>query len=93
MFRAYHLFQQYLPKVEYLAEFEGTAFVPSGPAEQDLLDITAVHPMREEAVRAFLARAGMEWSVVQELLARGQLVQTDYQGQRFYLRRFSSHET
>lgn len=93
MLRAYHIFQQYLPKVEYLTEFEGTAFVPSGPVEQDLLDITAVHPMREDAVRAFVARAGAEWSVVQELLARGQLVQTEYQGRQFYLRRFSPHKT
>lgn len=69
------------------------SFVLSGPIEQDLLDITAVHPMREEAVRTFLARARVEWSVVQELPACGQLVQTEYQGQRFYLRRFSSHET
>ena len=93
MLHAYHLFQQHLSKVEYLTEFEGTEFVPSGPAAQGLLDITAVHPMREEAVRAFLARAGMEWAVVQELLKHGQLVQTEYQGQRFYLRRFSPQKT
>jgi wyosine [tRNA(Phe)-imidazoG37] synthetase (radical SAM superfamily) len=91
MLHAYHIFQQHLPKVEYLTEFEGTAFVPSGPVAQDLLDITAVHPMREDAVRTFLARAGAEWSAVQELLARGQLIQTEYQGQRFYLRRLSPH--
>lgn len=92
MLRAYHIFQQYLLKVEYLTEFEGTAFVPSGPIEQDLLAITAVHPMREDAVRAFITRAGAGWAVVQKLIARGQLVQTEYQGQQFYLRRFSSHE-
>ena len=41
--------------------------------EEDLLDITAVHPMREEAVDEFLGRAGANWSVVHDLIARDQL--------------------
>ena len=33
----------------------------TGDVEQDLLSTIAVHPMREDAVGAFLARAGTEY--------------------------------
>ena len=51
------------------------------------LSITAVHPMREEAVAAFLARAGAGWTVVQRLIAQGELVETEYEEHKFYTRR------
>ena len=54
---------------------------------QDLLRITAVHPMRADAVNELLARAGAGWPVVQDLVERGQLVETRYQGNTFFLRR------
>lgn len=54
---------------------------------RDLLSITAVHPMREDAVEALPARAGGDWPTVHALIAAGQLVETTYGGHRFYLRR------
>jgi hypothetical protein len=70
-----------------LVGYEGNSFVPTGQVEGDLLRITAVHPMREDAVTEFLARAGAGWESVEPLLAAGQLHQTRYQGHDFYLRR------
>ncbi len=43
----------------------------AGDMEKDLLSITAVHPMRQEAVSDFLARAGTDWSLVRRLIAQG----------------------
>ncbi len=86
---AYHLFRERLPRVEYLTAEEGDAFAATGDVVEDLLSISAVHPMREDAVRAMLARGGREWRVVVELIAAGRLRETRYQGQRFYLRVFS----
>jgi len=45
-----------------------------------------VHPMREDAVRAFLARAEASWEAIQTLVDQGQLVETVYGDHRFYVR-------
>ncbi|MFN2183858.1 MAG: radical SAM protein [Anaerolineae bacterium] len=86
--RAYHILEKEVEQVECLIGFEGTAFALTGDVEEDLLSITAVHPMREDAVSEFLARAGASWAVVQRLVAQDRLVKADYDGYRFYLRRF-----
>lgn len=85
--RAYQIFRDHVAHVEYLIGDEGDAFAWSSDAARDLLSITAVHPMREEAVEALLERAGADWSLVHALIAQGQLVETTYAGHRFYLRR------
>jgi wyosine [tRNA(Phe)-imidazoG37] synthetase (radical SAM superfamily) len=84
--RAYQLFAERVGEVEYLIGYEGDAFASTGDAETDLLGITAVHPMRAEAVKALLSRAGCSWEVVDRLTARGDLVRTEYDGHTFYLR-------
>jgi wyosine [tRNA(Phe)-imidazoG37] synthetase (radical SAM superfamily) len=86
--RAYHILRREVEQVEYLIGYEGNAFAFTGDVEEDLLSITAVHPMREDAVSQFLARAGATWAVVQRLVAQDRLVEADYDGYRFYLRRF-----
>lgn len=76
-----------ISRVEYLIGYEGSEFASTGDVTADLLAITAVHPMREDAVRAFLARRGAEWSLVQDLLAHGRLTKTSYEGRTFYMRK------
>jgi len=90
--RAYQLLAGQVKRVEYLIGYEGDAFVVTGDVEKDLLSITAVHPMREEAVRALLSRAGSSWALVDRLVAQGFLAETEYNGQLFYLRRFTNDE-
>jgi wyosine [tRNA(Phe)-imidazoG37] synthetase (radical SAM superfamily) len=84
---AYQIFSEKVDQVELLIGYEGNAFAFTGNVEEDLLSITAVHPMQEDAVREFLARAMTDWGVVDGLIARGQLVESEYQDQRFYMRR------
>jgi wyosine [tRNA(Phe)-imidazoG37] synthetase (radical SAM superfamily) len=88
--RAYELFRARVPRVEYLIGDEGSAFAAAGPAESELLAITAVHPLREEALRSLLANARAQWPVVERLLAAGALRRVEYQGQRFYVRTLQS---
>ncbi|MFP3896244.1 MAG: radical SAM protein [Anaerolineales bacterium] len=85
--RAYQILSENVDRMEYLIGYEGNAFAFTGDVEEDLLSITAVHPMREDAVDAFLARANADWPVVHRLIARGQFVETDYGTHRFYLRK------
>jgi wyosine [tRNA(Phe)-imidazoG37] synthetase (radical SAM superfamily) len=85
--RAYQMLGGMPAHVEYLIGYEGNAFAFTGDAEQDLLSITAVHPMRGDAVEAFLARAGAGWSLVERLVAQDQLVEAAYGAHKFYVRR------
>lgn len=87
--RIYQIFAQKALQVEYLIGYEGDAFAYSGDIEKDLLSITAVHPMRKEAVEALLSRAGVTWDAVERLVAQGDLRETNYDGHCFYLRRFN----
>lgn len=74
-------------RVEYLIGYEGNAFASTGEVEEDLLSITAVHPMRKEAVEEFLKKAGADWNVIKSLLRESKLVELDYRGNTFYTRR------
>ena len=84
---AFQTFSAKLQRVELLTGYEGDAFAATGDAEADLLAITAVHPMREQAVRALLERSGADWSLVERLIGDGALRQVSYAGARFYVRR------
>jgi len=85
--RAYQILADKVRRVECLVGYEGDDFALTGEIEKDLLSITAVHPMREEAVRTLLSRAGSSWEVIDRLVAQGDLARTMYDGQIFYLRR------
>jgi wyosine [tRNA(Phe)-imidazoG37] synthetase (radical SAM superfamily) len=85
--RAYQVFSEKVDRVEYLVGYEGNAFAFTGNVEEDLLSITSVHPMREDAVSEFLARAGADWTAVRKLIEQGRLVETGYEGRKFYMRR------
>jgi wyosine [tRNA(Phe)-imidazoG37] synthetase (radical SAM superfamily) len=85
--RAYQTLSKWVDQVEYLIGYEGNAFAFTGSVEEDLLSITAVHPMREEAVSEFLALAGADWPVVRKLIAQDQLIEMEYDGLKFYMRK------
>ena len=87
--QGYQIFFRSIQWVENLIGYEGNAFAFSGNIEKDLLDITAVHPMRAEAVDALLSKAGSSRATVDRLVARGDLLKTEYQGHMFFIRRFT----
>jgi wyosine [tRNA(Phe)-imidazoG37] synthetase (radical SAM superfamily) len=87
--RAHEVFAARVPDVELLTGYEGAAFGTTGDVARDLLSITAVHPMREDAVRELLRRAGSDWSIVERLLETGELEAVRYRGHSFYVRRFA----
>lgn len=87
--QVYQIFAERVPHVEYLIGYEGNAFASSGDPLLDLLAITAVHPMRADAVDEFLARAGIGRAAVRPLVAAGQLAEVSYGGHAFLVRRWS----
>jgi len=83
---AYQIFSKRLSIVEYLIGYEGNTFAFTGNVEDDLLSITSVHLMREEAVTELLRKAGTGWGVVEKLIKNGSLMELGYQGRKFYMR-------
>jgi wyosine [tRNA(Phe)-imidazoG37] synthetase (radical SAM superfamily) len=77
-------------RVEYLIGYEGNAFSFTGRVEEDLLSITSVHPMREEAVKEFLKKTNASWSIIEKLLLEDKLVELNYEGKVYYMRRLPS---
>ncbi len=87
---AYHLFQTKLNRVELLTGYEGNAFSSTGNFEEDILSITAVHPMREDAVVALLNKTMSSVEQLNKLLDKQMLKKVYYQNNIYYVRRFSS---
>ena len=84
---AYQIFTDKLGSVEYLIGYEGNAFAFTGQVEDDLLSITSVHPMRQEAVMEFLKKASTDWKVIEKLIKDGRLLELEYEGRKFYMRK------
>ncbi len=84
---AFQIFSQKLATVEYLIGYEGNAFASTGRVRDDLLSITAVHPMRHEAITEFLHKNGASFELVKQLIQEGEIIATEYQGHTFYLRK------
>lgn len=87
--RAWSILSGALDNVEYLTGYEGNTFFSGGRVDDDLLAITSVHPMRADAVDALLARRGADRSVVQRLVDAGELVEVEYGGQSFLMRKLT----
>jgi len=90
--QSYYILKEKLKKVEYLIGYEGNAFAFTGEAKDDILSITSVHPMREDALQDFLKRAKSDWIVIEELLKQDKLVESEYEGKKFYLRKFKKSD-
>lgn len=85
--QSYNLFKEKIDQVEYLIGYEGNAFAFTGEVEEDILSITSVHPMREDALKEFLERANSDWLVIERLIKQGKLVESEYEGHKFFIRR------
>jgi len=85
---AHQIFTDRGINAELTTGFEGTAFTSSGDVRNDLLSITAVHPMREDAVLELLEKGGNDWGVVEELKKEGKLVEIRYREKKFIMRKF-----
>jgi wyosine [tRNA(Phe)-imidazoG37] synthetase (radical SAM superfamily) len=90
LFGAYIFYEGKDINVEYLIGSEGNAFAFTGNVEEDLLSITSVHPMREEAIKEYIKKAGEKWKAVEILVRKGKLKEAVYEKDKFYLRDLTS---
>ena len=78
--------------MEFLIGYEGNASAFTGNVKEDLLSITVVHPMREEAVAELLKKANAGWQIIDELLRNGKLVRLKYEGNTYYMRKLNQKQ-
>jgi wyosine [tRNA(Phe)-imidazoG37] synthetase (radical SAM superfamily) len=87
---AYASFSKKVKRVELLIGYEGNEFAFTGNSEADILSITAVHPMRQDAVDTLLKNNNADMSVVDKLIQQKQLLKIEYQNEVFYLRKLKA---
>ncbi len=88
LIKAYHIFSDQIAQVELLAGYEGNAFSSTGTLKDDILAITAVHPMQEEALKEMLRKSQTEFGLVEALVNGGMLKRLNYLGNIYYTRNF-----
>jgi wyosine [tRNA(Phe)-imidazoG37] synthetase (radical SAM superfamily) len=84
----YQIFSGAGLRTELLIGYEGNEFAHTGNVAEDILSITAVHPMREDAVFEYLQNVVESYSVIEELLQNDQLKISEFNGRKFYSRKF-----
>ncbi len=87
--RAYQIFREHSLNTEYLIGYEGNEFAYTGNIEEDILSITSVHPMREDAVEEYLKKANSNFSIIEKMLRENKIVVSEYNDNRFYLRKLT----
>jgi wyosine [tRNA(Phe)-imidazoG37] synthetase (radical SAM superfamily) len=83
---AYRIFSRYCGDVELLTGYEGSNFTAGDDPAADILSITAVHPMRKDAVERLLSRTSSPWQIVRQLLEKGLLKKVTYNGSEYFIR-------
>lgn len=86
--RVYQVFTDYDLKVEILMGFEGTDTGFTGNAREDILNITAVHPLREDSILQLLSKDKADFNVVESLIEQGLLEAVSYNRKKYYLRKY-----
>lgn len=87
MLEAYNIFKDQLLHVEYLLTSAESCAIVGDDLAQELLAITAVHPLREETVSGLLNDRENGHQILNELLESKKLFFTEFEGQRFLVRR------
>ncbi len=82
---AYQIFKNHLENVELNISYEGNDFSSTGDVEKDLLSITKVHPMKEEAIMEYLRKNNMTEKNLERIIKTGLLKKTCFNNENFYI--------
>jgi len=89
--RAYDIFNKHGLTAELLTGYEGNAFASSGNFTEDILSITAVHPMRKDAVFELMEKSDATEKDFNKLIKNGLIKKIVFQDREFYLRKFNKN--
>ena len=83
---AFQIFKADGLNVELNTGYEGNEFSSTGNLGEDILNITAVHPMRKDAVEDLITKTNGSWGAINYLVESGKLLISQYEGNTFYMR-------
>ncbi len=84
LINARHIFEIINSKFELIDYNEGDNFVFCNNPEEELLSIIAVHPMRKDAVEAFLYKAKINWDVIENLKSNKRIIEVNFNGNSYF---------
>jgi hypothetical protein len=73
---------------EFLTQFEGTDAGYTGNIYEDILNITSVHPLREDSLLKLLQNDSAGYSVVNSLISQRLIKSMVYEGNKYFVRDF-----
>ncbi len=85
---AWKIFTESGIKTEFLTGFEGTDTGFTGNAFEDILNISAVHPLRQDTIEELLKKDNTDLSVLDSLVFQGLIRKIRYEGTNYYLRSY-----
>lgn len=85
---AWQIFNDRNINTEFLTSFEGTDTGFTGNIYEDILNITSVHPLREDTLEELLGKNNADFQVVESLMKQQLIKSTIFDGKKFYLRQF-----
>ncbi len=85
---AWQIFDSRKIQTELLTGFEGTETGSTGNIYEDILNITAVHPLREDTLMKLLEKDNADFSIVESLIKQKLIKSSVYKGKKFYLREY-----
>ncbi len=88
MTEAWQIFQEAGISTELLTGFEGTDTGFTGNAFEDILNITAVHPLREDTMAALLKQDKTDGNVIDSLVSQGLIKNINHGGKTYYIRSY-----
>ncbi|MFO7573566.1 MAG: radical SAM protein [Bacteroidales bacterium] len=87
---AWQVFTSTGVETELLTGFEGTGAGSTGNIYEDILNITAVHPLREDSMRELLVKDNATDHVVKSLLSQRLIKMVAYDGNIYFIRQYNS---
>ena len=84
----WQIYQEAGLTTELLTGFEGTDTGFTGNAFDDILNITAVHPLREDTITKLLEQNKTSLSVINSLVAQELIKSINYKGKTYYVRNY-----
>ncbi|HCC86463.1 MAG TPA: radical SAM protein [Porphyromonadaceae bacterium] len=87
--RAYQIYTGAGLHSEMLLGFEGSDTGFTGDAREDILNMSAVHPIREETMGEILRKNGAESGLPDQLIRENVIREVIYQDKKFWIRNFS----
>ncbi len=85
---AWQIFRKRGIKTELLTGFEGTETGSSGNIYEDILNITAVHPLRESSLLRLLEKNNADFGIIESLVNQKLIKPVMYLDKRFFIREY-----